>query len=110
MVGPGLHAWLCVGADLDPPFLYLGLMPSPQGAFGLGPRLSKRRDASLVSRFSGPQNRPQPLTGKGGSSPHCRASREKRCGAYIIISRIVNNDLQKIGELLYNSATFIYKH
>ena len=30
--------------------------------------------------------------------------------AYIIISKIVNNDLQKIGELLYNSATFIYKH
>ena len=119
MVGPGLHAWLCVGADLDPPFFLpelthfaydrgrskchdpWGCSSSPQGAFGLRPRLSKRRDASLISRFSRPAesastphgeerspcNNKNPhrtadgtlrvrITTAGGLSPRHRASRE----------------------------------
>ncbi len=42
--------------------LRLDWMPSPQGAFGLGPWLSKRRDASLISRFSRPA--------ESASTPH----------------------------------------
>ena len=101
MVGPGLHAWLCVGADLDPPALMLGITPSPQGAFGLRPWLSKRRDASLISRFfrpaesastphgeeRSPCNNKNPhrtvdeifrvrITTAGGLSPRYRASRK----------------------------------
>ena len=42
--------------------------PSPQGAFGLRPWLSKRRDASLISRFSRPAESASTPHGEGLSS------------------------------------------